>query len=82
MSNVRHLKYAPRPRTFTSAEELVEHISRRIITDHSNYRQLAEKVGVSHSTIGSLANRKTCWPRPSTLFPLLAHYGMKLRIEE
>jgi len=69
-----------KPRTYTSPEALIEEVRQGIFGDGSGYKKLAEKVGVSPSTIGSLANGKTRWPRPTTLFPLLNALDMELRL--
>ncbi len=78
---MKHANIA-RPRTFTAAEDIIEYLSIRVISDQKTYRKIAEGVGVSQTTIAHIANRTTRWPRPTTLFPLLAYYNIKLRIEE
>ena len=69
-----------KPRVFTSAERLIEEVRKDIFASGEHYKTLATQVGVSASTIGNLANGKTRWPRPTTLFPLLNALGMELRL--
>jgi len=77
-SKIHHL---PRPRTFTAAEDVVQFLAQRIITDPRGYEKIAEGVGISKSTVGNIANGTTKWPRPNTLFGLLGFYNVKMRLE-
>jgi hypothetical protein len=70
-----------RPRTFTSAEVVIDYLAERIITDTDTYNKIGEKCGVSGSTIQHIASRQTKWPRPSTFFGILNHYGIKLELK-
>lgn len=63
------------PRTFTKAEQVIEELSDMIMESGETYREIAERVGCAPSTVRNVASRDTKWPRPSTLFPLLAHFG-------
>ena len=67
-----------RPRSFTAAERVTEHLSELIMADRLGYREIAERCGVSASTIRNLAGRQTGWPRPRTLFSVLRYYGLEL----
>ena len=69
-----------RPRTFTTAEAVIEEVRREIFRDKRGYRAIAESTNVSLSTIANLASGKTRWPRPTTLFPLLSVMGLEMRI--
>jgi transcriptional regulator with XRE-family HTH domain len=69
-----------RPRSFTSAERMIEEVRKDIFASGEKYKNLAEKVGVSASTINNLASGKTRWPRPTTLFPLLNALGLELKM--
>ena len=68
-----------RPRTFTSAERMIEEVRNRVFASRMTYQQLATKSDVSGTTIRNLASGKTRWPRPTTLFPLLV--ALRLHIE-
>lgn len=78
MTKVAHLA---RPRTFTAAEDVVRFLAQRIITDSKTYQQIADGVGVSKSTINNIATGETRWPRPNTLFGLIAYYKLKMWLE-
>jgi transcriptional regulator with XRE-family HTH domain len=69
-----------RPRTFTSAEAMLDRVRERVFACGLSYKLLAEKAGVSNSTIASLASGKTRWPRPTTLFPLIDVLGLRLEL--
>lgn len=71
----------PRPRTFTSAEVVIDYLAERIITDTDTYTKIGEHCGVSASTIHNIASRTTKWPRPSTFFGILNHYGITLELK-
>lgn len=62
-------------RTFTEAEQVIDELSTMILSCGKSYRQLGEEIGVSQTTIAKVATRQTKWPRPGTLFPLMAHFG-------
>jgi len=68
-----------RPRTLTTAERMIEEVRERIFSDGRGYREIATQTKVAASTIANLANGKTRWPRPTTLFPLLT--ALRLHIE-
>lgn len=65
---------APRPNTFTKAEQVIERLAEMLITDGRPYKKIAADMGVSVSTIGNLARRETRWPRPNTFFSIINHY--------
>ena len=69
-----------KPRAYTSAEKLIEEVRKGIFGDTDGYKKLAARVGVSQSTVSNLANGKTRWPRPTTLFPLLNALNMEMRL--
>lgn len=69
-----------KPRTFTSAEAVLDEVRERIHMCGMTYTQIAIKAGVSPSTIGNIATSHTRWPRHTTLFPLLAALGMHMTI--
>jgi transcriptional regulator with XRE-family HTH domain len=77
MTNVVRL---PRPRSFTSAERLIEEVRSDIFASGEKYKDLAQKVGVSPTTIHNLASGKTRWPRPTTLFPMLHALGLEMAL--
>ena len=70
----------PRPKTFTTAEALIEEVRVQIFQDGHPYKQVALGTGVSQGTISRLANGHTKWPRPTTLFPLMNALGVELQI--
>lgn len=70
-----------RPRTFTSAEAVLDEIRERIHMCGMTYTQIALKTGVSPSTVGNIATSHTKWPRHTTLFPLMTALGMRMTIE-
>ncbi len=69
-----------RPRTFTAAEQVMEELSDMILSCGETYEQLAQQVGCSKGTLQRVASRQTKWPRPTTLFPLMAHFGAGFQI--
>lgn len=71
-----------KPRTFTSAEAILDEIRERIHMDGRTQARIAEATGVSQPTIGNIASGKTRWPRPTTLFPLMVALRMRLRLED
>ena len=79
-ANIVHLR-ARKPRTFTSAEAVLDEVRERIHMCGMTYTQIAMKTGVSSSTIGNIATSHTRWPRHTTLFPLFVALGMRLIIE-
>jgi transcriptional regulator with XRE-family HTH domain len=81
MTNVVAMHKRGRPRTYTSAEAVIEEIRERIHMCGMTYKQIAEKTGVAPSTVGNIAMGHTKWPRPTTFFPLLVALRMKLYIE-
>lgn len=80
MVNIVRLPSASRPRTFTTAEAMIEEVRTSIFGDQRQYRVLAEKASVSPSTIANLASGKTRWPRHTTLFPLLDALGLRMQL--
>lgn len=79
MTNVVRLQ-AARPRTYTSAERLIEEVRTKIFEHGGTYKEIAASTGVSGSTISNLAQGKTRWPRPTTLFPLLNTLKLGMRL--
>jgi hypothetical protein len=71
-----------RPRTFTSAEEMLDEVRGIMFADKRPTAKLAADVGVSPSTVNNIRTGKTRWPRQTTLFPLLDALGKGLRIVE
>ena len=69
-----------KPRTFTSAEAMLESVQELIHADSRTMKNMADATGVSQSTIHNIASGKTRWPRQTTLFPLLNTLGYELRI--
>lgn len=74
-SNIR------RPRTYTSAERVIEYLSIRIMESGYTYKVIAEHTGLSQSTIRKVASRQTIWPRPNTFFSLLIFFNIKLELK-
>jgi transcriptional regulator with XRE-family HTH domain len=71
-----------KPKTFTSAEAMLEEVRGIIFKDGRTYKVIAEDTGVSGSTIGNIASGKTRWPRHTTLFPLLKAMRIKLTLSQ
>lgn len=69
---------ANRPKSFTSAEKLIEQIREDILTSKDTYKVIAVRTGKATSTIANIASGKTRWPRDTTLFPLIAALGKTL----
>jgi hypothetical protein len=69
-----------RPKTYTSAEAMLEEVRLIINSDARNKRTIALKTGVSPTTVGNIVSGKTRWPRQTTLFPLLSTLGYQLTI--
>lgn len=70
-----------RPSSFTKAERVVEFFAEKLITDPRGYKAIAEDMGLSSSTIGNIASRKTKWPRPTTFFAILEHYKITMDLK-
>jgi hypothetical protein len=81
-NNIVKLHRSSRPKTFTAAEEVIEELSVRILESRKPYRVIAAACDVNVSTIHNIASRKTRWPRPHTLFSLLAYFNLRLRLTE
>lgn len=83
-AKVIQMSTAPRrkPRNFTSAEAFYDEVRERIHMCGLNYRQIAEKAGLSPSTVGNIATSHTTWPRHTTLFPLLKVLGMRIALHD
>ena len=73
---------APRKRTFTSAEDIIEEVRQEIFGQRATLtnKQLALQAHVSPTTISNLMSGKTRWPRPTTLFPVLDALDLEMRI--
>lgn len=67
-------------RSFTSAERLIDRVREEIFENGATYKVLANRAGVATATVQRLANGKTRWPRPTTLFPLLQSLGLVIDI--
>ena len=67
-------------RSFTSAEKVIDEVRNQIFKSNIPYKEIALKCNVSLSTVHNLGSGKTKWPRPTTLFPMLAALGMEMRI--
>lgn len=73
-----HLR--PRPRTFTSAEAMIDRLREEVLTSGKTYKDIAADCHVSPTTVHRLATGHTRWPRPTTLFPMLTALGLSLQI--
>ena len=69
-----------RPKSFTTAERMLEEVREIIFKDGRPYRVIADATDVGASTINNLATGKTRWPRPTTLFPLMKVLGYKVQL--
>ena len=72
--------YRPKPRSFTSAEKMLEAMRERVFKDGRTYTVIASATKVSPTTIRNLASGKTRWPRPTTLFPLMRALGVHIEL--
>jgi DNA-binding phage protein len=70
-----------RPKTFTSAEAMLEEVRGLIRADSSTIKVIAAQTGVAPGTIYNIVSGKTKWPRPTTTFPLLDALGYQLSIQ-
>lgn len=75
-----------RPKTFTAGEQIIEALQEEMHISGMDIKELAAKVGVSTSTLYNLRQGTTRWPRPTTLFPLMAALGLyfsmgKIKVE-
>lgn len=77
-SNVHVLN---RANDYTSADQVVKHLSVRVISDWRTYKQIAEGVECAPSTIANIATGKTKWPSPRIFFGLLKLYKIRMRLE-
>lgn len=69
----------PKPKTFTSREALIDFVREQIMIDGRSYEKIAIATkSISGTTVGSLANGKTRWPRDTTLFPIMRVLGIVL----
>lgn len=62
----------------SEAEEVLREV--RMELYKLDHKELASKIGVSASTIMSFRSGRTIWPRPNTLFAILAATGFTVRI--
>jgi len=67
-------------RSFTSAEKVLDEVRTQIFRDGRPYKEIAGLCGVSLSTVHNIGSGKTKWPRPTTLFPMLAALNMELQL--
>ena len=70
-----------KPKTFTSAEAMLEEVRGLIRADSSTIKVIAAQTGVATTTIYNIAGGKTRWPRHTTLFPLLDTLGYRISIQ-
>lgn len=70
-----------KPKTFTSAEAMMDEVRAILHADRHTQKVIADRVGVSHSTISNISSGKTRWPRATTLFPLLDELGYRVSIQ-
>lgn len=70
-----------KPKTFTSAEAMMDEVRSILHADGETQRVIAARVGVAPSTIGNIASGKTRWPRATTLFPLLDQLGYRISLQ-
>ena len=69
-----------KPKTFTTAEAMLEEVRILIHKDGRTQREIALNTGVGPSTINHIATGHTKWPRHTTLFPLLEALHKKIQI--
>lgn len=74
------IKLPVRPKSYTAPERLIESVRQQMFGTKQPNKILAEKCGVSVSTIGNLMSGKTRWPRPTTLGPLLEALGIDMQL--
>jgi hypothetical protein len=70
-----------KPKTFTSAEAMLEEVRGLIRADSSTIRVIAAQTGVATTTVYNIVGGKTRWPRATTLFPLLDTLGYSISIQ-
>jgi len=69
-----------KPKTFTSAEAMLDEVRDLIRADELNTKVIAVKTGVAPTTVYNILSGKTKWPRSTTLFPLLETLGYGITI--
>jgi hypothetical protein len=69
-----------KPKTFTSAEAMLDEVRDLIRADPYTTKIIAVKTGVAPTTIHNILSGKTRWPRSTTLFPLLQTLGYGVTI--
>jgi transcriptional regulator with XRE-family HTH domain len=67
-------------RSFTQREQLIDDLRGRIFAAGVTYKKIAEQAGVSATTVRALASGDTMWPRPKTLFGILAAVNCGLEV--
>jgi DNA-binding phage protein len=80
MADIVPIKPAWKPRTFTSAEAMLDEVRAIIHADQRSVKEIAHDVGVSTTTIYNIRIGHTRWPRQTTLFPLLKAMGKRISI--
>lgn len=70
-----------KPKTFTSAEAMLEEVRGLIRANSSTIKVIAAQTGVATTTVYNIVGGKTRWPRSTTLFPLLDTLGYQLSIQ-
>ena len=70
-----------KPKTYTSAEAMLEEVRGLIRADSSTIKVIAAQTGVATTTIYNIVGGKTKWPRPTTMFPLLDTLGYRISIQ-
>jgi transcriptional regulator with XRE-family HTH domain len=77
--NVVNLK--SKPQVFDTPERVMSMFADKIHAERKTYKQIASEMGISPSTVASLARGRTRWPRPHTFMALLRHFNLQFRIE-
>ncbi len=68
-----------RPRSYTSAELLIDELRDAVFNSRRSYKQIATEANVALGTVHRLASGKTKWPRPETLFGVAFALGLTLK---
>ena len=70
------MKHTPQQ---NACDALAETLRLEIFRSGLTIRALSDRTGVAYSTIDHFARGNTRWPRPSTLLPLMAYFGVDLQ---
>ena len=69
-----------RPSALDTRSAIMQKFSDCILSSGKTYKEIGAAIDKSPSCISAIANGKTRWPRPSTVFALANYFNYKLTL--